>query len=441
MPVERLQKAWLQHAAAVPIEPAPRFTAEGLVLGAGTILAANDADGRYRRVDLEGVEPRLLALLSAAYGRSIDDGTLSHIRRAALRWSQGDDGLASVHLSLTRLGRLAHPRDAARRLFMADVLMEAGAKPDVIFSALGLEPPTPRAVSKFYHPSQPRVPAGNGRAGGRWARIGQYLLQGVSSLAVEQLGRIAARFPAITVFLGVLFIPGNKTSSEEEYPVPGHPGLRVGRLVGETGWRIIYDDPEGHERSILQGPDGALRDPQGHVVGRALPDGHVAIDLAAVAPNQVDSRAPRYCPAPVNDYLGGGPGSIPRAYEDQVKRIVNPEEPTPSGMAVALSNPARLGAIVKFDDCQHRTGMMVEAKGPTFTDVLRIAKKQGFIDSVDAKLVNQATRQVQAAGPRAVRWYFADTYAADHARDLFIRKGDGLERIEVAVFPYLGPRK
>ena len=417
------------------------FKAQGLVLGAGTVLAASERAGQRPCVHLEADATRLVALLSSAYARPIGAEAIGHIRRAAQKWNEGDGGLAHVHLALTRLDPLAQPHNDARRLFMADLLMEAGAQPGMILSALGRAGPIPDPANKFYNPGQPRVPAGNGRISGQWTRIVRYLLQSLSPAALEGLARLALRFPAATVFFGVLFIPTNKTSPEVEYPVPGHPGLRVGRLIGETGWRIIYNDDEGDEQTILQRPDGTLRDPKGQIVGRVLPNGHVAIDLAAVAPNHTDDKEPRYCPAPVKDKFGGGPGSIPRAYEDQVKHFVNPEAPTPSGMAVSLANLMKPGAIVTFDDCQHSTGMMVEAKGPTFTDILRKAVKSTFVDNVNKKLLDQGLSQIQAAGTREVRWYFADKDAADYVRDLFLRKGDGRERIEIEVLPYVGKRK
>jgi hypothetical protein len=242
------------------------------------------------------------------------------------------------------------------------------------------------------------------------------------------------------VFFGVLFIPTNKTSPEEEYAVPGHPGLRVARLIGETTWRIIYNNSDGHEQDILQRPDGTLRDAADEIVGRVLPNGHVAIDLAAVAPNPIDNDEPRHCPAPTKDKYGGGPGSIAREYENQVKHYVNPEAPTPDGMGVMLINPASVKNVI-FDDCQHSTGVMIEAKGPTFTDFLRRARKAPFIRSVNDDLIGQATRQIEAAGPREILWFFADKEAADYADKLFRENGKGLERIKIEVLPYSGPRK
>ncbi len=437
MPLEDLEKAWLAQAAVVPIEPYLCFKAQGLVLGAGTVLASSQSAG----VNLAANEARLKALLASAYGRPIGADAIRHIRRATQRWTEGDHRLAAVHLALTRLNRLSQPRQAARRLFMAEVLMEAGARPDMIVSALGLAPTAPEQAAKFYNPNQPRVPAGNGRISGQWANLARSLFEGLTRKALLRLALIAARFSAPAVFLGVLFIPTNKTSPEEEYPVPGHPGLRVGRLVGETGWRVIYDNQDGDEQTILQRPDGTLRDPQGQVVGRVLPNGHVAIDLASVAPGYLKDNEPRYCPAPVKDNYGAGPNSVARAYEDQVKERVNPAEPTPSGLAVALANPMDNGAIVKFDDCQHSTGMMVEAKGPTFKAFLERTKKSSFLPNVDGDLLKQATRQIQAAGPREVRWFFADKEVADHTDELFQRHDQGLERIEIEVLPYGDARK
>jgi hypothetical protein len=438
---EELNKAWLARTADVPIEPAMSFQRDGLVLGAGTVLAPIDQDNCGRSICIDGDETRLLTLLSAAYGRAVGGEVLGHLRRGALRWGEGDAALASVHPALTRLGRLAAPREAARRLFMADGLMQAGAEPDMILRALGLDDSGCEQVLKFYNPDQPRVPAGSGRVSGQWTRIGGLLLQTLSRAALEGLARLAARFPAAAVFLGVLFIPTNKTSPEEEYGVPGHPGLRYVRLLGDRTWRIVYQGDDGEDHQVLQQADGLLRDRKGQVVGRVLPDGHVAIDLAAVAPNHVDNDKPRLCPAPTPDNYGQGMDSIARKYEDQVKRVVNPDEPTPSGLAVALRNFMDGGKIVKFDDCEHRTGMMVEAKGPTFTDVWLRSKRSNFGDDIDDELLDQGRRQVQAAGVRTIRWYFADKEAADEAHKLFSKGKNGQSQIQIVVLPYVGKRR
>jgi NADPH-dependent ferric siderophore reductase len=50
--------------------------------------------------------------------------------------------------------------------------------------------------------------------------------------------------------------------------------------------------------------------------------------------------------------------------------------------------------------------------------------------------VDQATRQLQAGGGRAVLWVFAEGQAALFARELF-NKTPGLERITVAYIPWI----
>jgi hypothetical protein len=76
---------------------------------------------------------------------------------------------ALVHLALSRTERLAEPEADAKRLFLADALLSAGAAPAHILTALGVGASVPGALSK-YSPDQPRVPAGNKRISGRWTR-------------------------------------------------------------------------------------------------------------------------------------------------------------------------------------------------------------------------------------------------------------------------------
>jgi hypothetical protein len=89
-----------------------------------------------------------------------------------------------------------------------------------------------------------------------------------------------------------------------------------------------------------------------------------------------------------------------------------------------LVNPIT-GNIVHFDDCQLTTGIMIDAKGTGYADLLRYAGPQ---QGIDAWFLNEATRQTQAAGSRPVEWYFAEQLTADHVRALFT-----LNRIPISV--------
>ena len=81
MLVERLRAEWSARERVVPIAPALSFAPEGLVIGADTVLVPADAERSLR--SLEGEEARVLALLSAAYGRAIPPSALGWIDRAA----------------------------------------------------------------------------------------------------------------------------------------------------------------------------------------------------------------------------------------------------------------------------------------------------------------------------------------------------------------------
>jgi hypothetical protein len=120
----------------VPISPALYFSADGLALGAGTVLLP--AEGHRRLAKLQGEEARLLALLSVTYGRAIPPSVLGNIERAAKSWREGDSTLAVIHLAHAALPRPDDPHEAARRLFITDAFIKAGTSPFAILRALGL---------------------------------------------------------------------------------------------------------------------------------------------------------------------------------------------------------------------------------------------------------------------------------------------------------------
>jgi hypothetical protein len=161
---EQLRNAWHARKRSVPVSPVLNLAPEGLVLGAGTVLVP--ADGARRLQSLRGQEARVLALLSAAYGKAIAPSVLGNIERAANAWSEGDNCLAYIHLAHTGLRDLPDPYEAARRLFIVDGFMKAGTSPRAVFDALGLGAAYTDAVEKVYNPAEPRVPAGSGSKSG-----------------------------------------------------------------------------------------------------------------------------------------------------------------------------------------------------------------------------------------------------------------------------------
>ncbi len=157
MTLDELNASW-DAARVDPLAAEMTFAGDFLVLGAGTRLAKLGAP-----VDEAG----LAARLAATYGRTIDALPLRRVRRAIEKWRSGDKALALTHLALSGLAKLANPKADARRLFVADALIQSGVDPSIIVKALGLGlAPMPEALDK-YNPDQSRVPAGNSD-GGQW---------------------------------------------------------------------------------------------------------------------------------------------------------------------------------------------------------------------------------------------------------------------------------
>ncbi len=175
--------------------------------------------------------------------------------------------------------------------------------------------------------------------------------------------------------------------------------------------------------------DDLFRDQRGRVVGRVLPGSAVAIDPAAISADLVKEDEPKLCPAPSPDQPGGSARG--RDYEDYVKNLINPGNPTPRGWAFQLPNPTDNGALVHFDDCQRSTGMVAEIKGK-YAGVL--AFQQGE-DRITEEWLDQSGRQVAARGWRH-RWYFAEPETAAFAADLFKTADEGREMIEIEVVPW-----
>ena len=157
---QQFREAWHTRQRAFPIYPALHLAPEGLVLGAGTVVVP--AHGKRQLTSPNGLEARVLALLSVAYGKAVAPAVLGNIARAADAWRQGDDCLAYIHLAHARLPALQNSRQAARRLFLAEGFLDAGGSPRAVFKALNAEDAYIDAVEKVYNPAQPRVP--------RWQR-------------------------------------------------------------------------------------------------------------------------------------------------------------------------------------------------------------------------------------------------------------------------------
>jgi hypothetical protein len=136
------------------------FTGDGLVLGAGTLVAPMRRGGGDA-LDLSG-EDRVLALLAVAFSAPVNAAVLGKLRRASELWAQGDKCLAQIHLQHLRLPRL-ESEEQAFRLFLADQLIASGYSPRDLCKALGFD--LPEGLKK-YNPDEPRDDHGRWTTGG-----------------------------------------------------------------------------------------------------------------------------------------------------------------------------------------------------------------------------------------------------------------------------------
>src|ERR1700693_2123475 len=126
MSADALRRGWAERVRSSPLMPFITLTEEGLILGAGTVLAKRHPD---RRLALDGEEERLLALLAIAYGRPVSPSVIGNIRRATREWAAGERCLALIHLARTGLPQLYTGEAAPFRLFAAERLIDEGISP------------------------------------------------------------------------------------------------------------------------------------------------------------------------------------------------------------------------------------------------------------------------------------------------------------------------
>ena len=427
---EHLRDAWSVRKRAVPIIPTLYFSADGLALGAGTILLPTEGPRQLKK--LQGEEARVLALLSATYGQAIAPSVLGNIERAAKSWRDGDDTLAAIHLAHAALPRPDDADEAARRLFITDAFIEAGTSPPAILRALGLDDSYLEAIEKLYNPLEPRVPAGNGILSGRWTAIGSFLAELTTAQAVR-LGLWAAAQLAVEVtgavaVAGLLVFPSpNRIRVEGE--IKGLPGGRYWWNRDEAKLHITYETANGQQRTFIAQRKGQeFVDPQGRVVGRILPNDAVTIDADVLPGRPANDNEPKLCPLPQPDKRTNDKGL---AYEAFMRPLVNPGMPTPLGFGYYLKIPDSGGKSVEFDDCQHVTGTMMDYKD-RYWKLLSDPDTQRF---TIRKLWKQALDQVHAAADREIRWYFSEKNAADYVRELFSGDRDGRGRIKIFHVP------
>ena len=470
---ERLRNAWRARERTIAISPVLTLAPQGLVLGAGTVLVP--ADGSRRLQNLQGQETRVLALLPAAYGRAVAPSVLGNIARAAKAWSEGDDCLAYIHLAHARLPQLQDAHETSRRLFIVDHFMKAGTSPAIVMAVLGLDASAIDAVGKLYNPDEPRVPAGSGRTSGEWtdepggdeqpgsssgrppasghpslldtgpaasesSAVTSRLLSWMANLDAAQItglaiygARVLTLAGGAAAVFGTLFVP-SPNDIHVEGEVAGAPGLRYSWNRDELTLHLTYDHA-GTQQTFAAYLDGdKFRDEDGNVIGHVIGGNKVAIDLVAALPHLVKRDEPRMCPEYAPDVPGSDRGleydeNRAQQYEDFLKRLINPDAPTPSGYVYYLPNSTNPDDPVSYDDCQKKTSMLFEFKS-YYGGLLM------FDSNARRSFLRQSLRQIAASGGRPVVWIFADEEDAERTRTLFRDADEGREYITIVHVPW-----
>ncbi len=195
--IQILRKRWNEEARFRPFHSSLNITGDGLLLGAGTCLAAMMKD-RFGvlNLDLDGREEHILALLSLAYQKPVSGAVLKCIKRASMQWAKGEQALAHLELAYAGLPKF-QSADEAYQLFCAAHLIEDGVSPHWLMRSVGLDTSELDLLKYAYDPGQLRVPAGNGNESGRWTRrvdLAVALLPTLSSIAKSFPMRIQIRY-------------------------------------------------------------------------------------------------------------------------------------------------------------------------------------------------------------------------------------------------------
>jgi hypothetical protein len=261
---------------------------------------------------------------------------------------------------------------------------------------------------------------------------------GLTSEQLIQLGLFALRFGGPAAALGTLFIPTNK-SLRNDGVIAGWPPIRFLWHSDQRSLTLSYLGDDGRPKTTvaLLDKDGVFRDVDHKPIGRRLPSGSILIDRTALFPKQSRGKEePTLCPKPSPDVPHGDRGV---AFEDFMKRVINPGNPTPTGFGVRLTHSAT-NATAMFDDCQRRTGVFFDYKGPTYAKLLTMPYKSPS-DGTLKDLITRARNQIAAAEGEPIVWVFAEKAAADFVKKQFSNDRDIGDRIQIEAYPWSGPSK
>jgi len=213
--------------------------------------------------------------------------------------------------------------------------------------------------------------------------------------------------------------------------VPGPGDVSVFQHLDEPGLTFRYTTPDGiqHEWDAVPAPGGVYLGPDGRVIARWTKIAG-AIGLVVSTAALLNDERPKLCPATVPD--NHGPNGV--AYEEYMKSLFNPGNPTPKDMAYGFYGPA--GNLVRIDDCQQQTGVLAEYKGPGYA--YHLAKDDFVWNGQLEQMLDQAQRQIQAAPGKRLIWFFSERSVYQFMRKNY---GDEFPQIEFRYSPMPGQKR
>jgi hypothetical protein len=287
-------------------------------------------------------------------------------------------------------------------------------------------------------------------------------LEGATPEIIAGLRTLVLRATVPTAVLGAMLIPSNR-SVIQEGELPGLPGVRYRFDEGRGVVGIMTElDNETYAVVASRNQDGLLVDKRGRALGRFFTSGiyldrdevagAIGEELAADRKGEPAANSellphpdePKVCPDPGPDRAHGS-SKAALDYEDDVHERVNPLLPLQRGQAVKVWNPIE-DDYVYLDDCFRDHGDLVdgdmkpgdfaEAKGRQYERLLQIHPRTA--EGVMAKLRRAGERETGAVRARgaALKWYFAEEYAADYVRKEFAKS-----KFKDIVISYMRPRR
>ena len=120
--IPNLAEDWNRRRASHRFYPAIAFTDEGVVWGAGTVVARMRADpSGVPSLDVERDHDRIIALVAVA-ARGVPPDLTGHFKSAAAHWRRGNKVQAHFHLAFARLPRLEHVPKKLKTFSIEDML-------------------------------------------------------------------------------------------------------------------------------------------------------------------------------------------------------------------------------------------------------------------------------------------------------------------------------